>query len=47
MREIKIGEQIWTIDNLDITTYRNGDLIPKIEDAEEWKNLKTGMYCLR
>lgn len=45
MREIKIGEQIWTIDNLDITTYRNGDLIPKIEDAEEWKNLKTGAWC--
>ena len=39
MREIKIEEQIWTIDNLDITTYRNGDLIPKIEDADEWKNL--------
>ena len=45
MREIKIGEQIWTIDNLDITTYRNGDLIPKIEDPEEWKNLKTGAWC--
>jgi hypothetical protein len=45
MREIKIEEQIWTIDNLDITTYRNGDLIPKIEDADEWKNLKSGAWC--
>jgi uncharacterized protein (TIGR02145 family) len=45
MREIKIEEQIWTIDNLDITTYRNGDLIPKIEDVDEWKNLKTGAWC--
>jgi uncharacterized protein (TIGR02145 family) len=45
MREIKIGEQIWTIDNLDVTTYRNGDLIPKVEDAEEWRNLKTGAWC--
>lgn len=45
MRELKIGEQIWTVDNLDITTYRNGNLIPKVEDPEEWKNLKTGAWC--
>jgi uncharacterized protein (TIGR02145 family) len=45
MREIKIGEQIWTIDNLDITTYRNGDIIPNVEDAQEWENLKTGAWC--
>ncbi len=45
MRELKIGEQIWTIDNLDVTTYRNGDSIPNVEDAEEWKNLKTGAWC--
>jgi len=34
-----------TIDNLDVTTYRNGDIIPNVEDAEEWKNLKTGAWC--
>ena len=45
MRELKIREQIWTIDNLDVTTYRNGDSIPNVEDAEEWKNLKTGAWC--
>jgi uncharacterized protein (TIGR02145 family) len=46
MRELKIGEQqIWTIDNLDVTTYRNGDPIPNVEDAEEWKNLKAGAWC--
>lgn len=45
MREVNIGKQIWTIENLDITTYRNGDIIPKIEDAEEWKTLKTGAWC--
>ncbi len=45
MRELKIGEQIWTTDNLDVSTYRNGDIIPNVEDAEEWKNLKTGAWC--
>jgi uncharacterized protein (TIGR02145 family) len=45
MKEIKIGQQIWTNNNLDITTYRNGDLIPNIEDEDEWKNLKTGAWC--
>lgn len=45
MRELKIGEQIWTIDNLDVTTYRNGDSIPHVEDAEVWKNLETGAWC--
>jgi hypothetical protein len=46
MRELKIGEQIWTNDNLDVTTYRNGDSIPNDEDADEWKNLKSfAWYC--
>jgi len=45
MREIIIGAQIWTIDNLDTMTYRNGDIIPMVEDEEEWKNLKTGAWC--
>jgi len=45
MRELKIGEHIWTVENLDVSTYRNGDPIPNIEDAEEWKNLKTGAWC--
>ncbi|MGV8815842.1 MAG: FISUMP domain-containing protein [Gelidibacter sp.] len=45
MRELKIKEQLWTIDNLDVTCYRNGDVIPNVEDAEEWKNFKTGAWC--
>jgi hypothetical protein len=45
MRELQIPEQIWTIDNLDITNYRNGGTIPHVQDEEEWKNLKTGAWC--
>ena len=43
--EIKIGTQIWTTKNLDVSTYRNGDAIPQVQDEEEWKNLSTGAWC--
>jgi uncharacterized protein (TIGR02145 family) len=34
---IKIGNQIWTIQNLSIDTFRNGDPIPQVKSAEEWQ----------
>ena len=43
--EIKIGDQTWTTKNLDVDTYRNGDVIPQVQDEEEWKNLTTGAWC--
>jgi uncharacterized protein (TIGR02145 family) len=45
MRELQIGAQFWTIDNLDITNYRNGDPISHVQDEEDWRNLKTGAWC--
>lgn len=42
---IKIGKQIWTTKNLDVSHYRNGDIIPQIQDNKEWVNLKTGAWC--
>ena len=45
VNEIKIGKQIWTTKNLDVSTYRNGDAIPQVQDEEEWKNLSTGAWC--
>jgi uncharacterized protein (TIGR02145 family) len=35
----------WTIKNLDVSTYRNGDVIPKVTDAATWAALTTGAYC--
>ena len=32
-----IGTQVWMAKNLDISTFRNGDLIPQAKTAEEWK----------
>jgi uncharacterized protein (TIGR02145 family) len=34
---IKIGNQIWMIGNLDISKFRNGDMIPQAQSFEEWK----------
>ena len=43
--EIKIGDQIWTTKNLDVSTYRNGDAIPQVQNEEEWSKLTTGAWC--
>ena len=42
---IKIGNQVWTSKNLDVETYRNGDVIPQVQDQNAWANLKTGAWC--
>lgn len=40
---VEIGNQIWTVKNLNVTTFRNGDLIPQAETPAEWQNAaKTG-----
>jgi uncharacterized protein (TIGR02145 family) len=44
-KEITIGTQTWTGCNLDVTTYRNGDVIPQVQDPTEWANLTTGAWC--
>ena len=42
---IKIGNQEWTTKNLDVTTYRNGDIIPEVKDFDEWQKLTSGAWC--
>jgi antitoxin component YwqK of YwqJK toxin-antitoxin module len=37
--------EIWADKNLDVSRYRNGDLIPEVKDPQEWKNLTTGAWC--
>jgi len=44
-QEIKIGTQTWTSKNLNVTTYRNGDVIPQVQDANAWAKLTTGAWC--
>ena len=34
---VTISNQIWQTENLNVDRFRNGDLIPHVESAEEWK----------
>ena len=33
--EVKIGNQVWMSKNLDVSTFRNGDVIPEVKNAQE------------
>jgi uncharacterized protein (TIGR02145 family) len=35
----------WTTTNLNVTKYRNGDVIPQVTDPTQWGNLTTGAWC--
>jgi uncharacterized protein (TIGR02145 family) len=43
--EIKVNDVIWTAKNLNVSTYRNGDVIPQVQDQEKWAKLTTGAWC--
>jgi uncharacterized protein (TIGR02145 family) len=34
----------WTVENLKTSHYRNGDLIPQVQDNTQWENLTTGAW---
>jgi uncharacterized protein (TIGR02145 family) len=42
---VKIGNQIWLKENLAVTHYRNGDIIPEVTGNTAWSNLTTGALC--
>lgn len=42
---ITIGTQKWMDNNLEITSYLNGDSIPQVTDSATWANLTTGAWC--
>jgi uncharacterized protein (TIGR02145 family) len=42
---VTIGPQVWMAENLKVTRYRNGDLIPNIMDTAQWSYLPVGAYC--
>ena len=39
------GEQVWSIKNAEMVTYRDGTPIHQVTDASEWANLTTGAWC--
>jgi uncharacterized protein (TIGR02145 family) len=42
---VTICDQIWMTKNLEVTSYRNGDPIPQVQDATQWSALTTGAWC--
>ena len=42
---IVIGKQHWMQENLNVLTYRNGDVIPYVSDPTAWAALTTGAWC--
>lgn len=44
-RTIKIGDQWWMMENIEVTHYRNGDPIPNVTDSSTWASLTSGAYC--
>jgi len=39
------GDQVWTVKNAEMVTYRDGTPIPQVTDATEWANLTIGAWC--
>tara|TARA_R110001592_G_scaffold144504_1_gene367705 strand:- start:707 stop:1837 length:1131 start_codon:yes stop_codon:yes gene_type:complete len=35
----------WSTKNLEVEKYRNGDIIPQVQDQTQWANLTTGAWC--
>jgi uncharacterized protein (TIGR02145 family) len=42
---VTIGSQVWMVENLKVTHYRNGDEIPNVTDGSTWNYLTTGAQC--
>jgi uncharacterized protein (TIGR02145 family) len=40
-----IGSQEWMLENLNVDSYLNGDLIQEVQDQTAWAALTTGAWC--
>ncbi len=43
--QVQIGNQIWKTKNLNVTKYRNGDVIPEIKNRFAFAQATTGAWC--
>lgn len=44
-KTVKIGDQTWMAENLNVGHYRNGDPIPQVNESDQWRKLETGAWC--
>ena len=42
---VRIGRQVWTVENWRSTKYADGTPIPHVIDGHEWRGLSTPAYC--
>ncbi|MFM7017698.1 FISUMP domain-containing protein [Flavobacterium sp.] len=42
---VVINGKEWMRSNLNVTKYRNGDVIPQVTDVTQWESLTTGAWC--
>jgi uncharacterized protein (TIGR02145 family)/uncharacterized repeat protein (TIGR02543 family) len=43
--QVKIGNQVWTVENLRTTRYIDGNIIPHVTDSAAWCNLGIPAFC--
>jgi uncharacterized protein (TIGR02145 family) len=44
-RTVRLGNQVWTTENLRTTRFNDGTVIPKVADSTKWQALSTPGYC--
>src|SRR6478609_5396230 len=42
---VTIGTQVWMKKNLNVSRYRNGDIILQVKDSAKWSKLTIGAWC--
>jgi uncharacterized protein (TIGR02145 family) len=42
---VMIGNQEWSTKNLNVSKYRNGDIIPEVRNQKEWEEIRIGAWC--
>ena len=42
---VKIGTQVWMVENLKTTKYNDASEIPNVTDNDEWRDLNSDAYC--
>ena len=45
IKSVRIGNQVWMAENLNVDHYQNGDAIPEVKDADQWSMLYSGAWC--
>ena len=44
-KTVKIGNQVWMAENLNVDHYANGELIYEVRRSSEWSSMEFGAWC--